>query len=340
MNGDNPSLLTLKLPKELGGLEADLRTQFLATEAASRKDGSAGWNETFTSTSGAIAAARLSEEGLAEVAASATGGAAWPPFAGTFVMSGHAVPASDGGAVVTGRWGFASGIVDASWVVAGCTTESGLVWSVIPVEQVTVHDTWQVSGLEETQSHDYSVDEVFVPPSRLFGLAGAPPRGGILHRLPMYALITPDHCGVSLGIARRALDEIAVAAKGKNRLYSPITLDERPAFQRDLGQADTKLRAARALVLEVLDEIWEAGVAGEPVEDEVVQRARAAATHAADTAVEVASIAYRRGGGSVLYSDHPLNQCFRDAHAATQHVHVTDEMYELVGANLLGKDPD
>lgn len=331
--------MTLKLPKELGGLEADLRTQFLATEAASRKDGSAGWNETFTTTSAAIAAARLPQDGLDEVAASATGGAAWPPFTGTFPLSGRAASAPDG-VVLAGRWGFASGIVEAAWVVAGCTTELGPRWAVIPVDQVTVHDTWQVSGLEDTQSHDYSVDKVFVPRSRLFDLSQPPPRGGVLHRLPMYALISPDHCGVSLGVARRALDEIAVAAAGKNRLTSAAPLDERPAFQRDLGQADTKLRAARALVLEVLGEIWEAGVAGEPVEDELVQRARAAATHAADVAVEVASMAYRRGGGSVLYRDHPLNRCFRDAHAATQHVHVTDEMYELVGANLLAPIPD
>ena len=339
MSASDPSLLTLKLPKELGGLEADLRTQFLATEAASRRDGSAGWNETFTTTSAAIAAARLPQEGFAEVAASATEGVAWPPFTGTFPLSGRAASAPDG-VMLTGRWGFGSGIVDAAWVVAGCATELGPRWAVIPIEQVTVHNTWRVSGLEETLSHDYSVDNVFVPRSRLFDLSQPPPRGGILHRLPMYALISPDHCGVSLGIARRALDEIAIAAVGKNRLTSAAPLDERSAFQRDLGQADTKLRAARALVLEVLDEIWEAGAAGGPVSDELVQRARAAATHAADTAVEVASMAYRRGGGTVLYQDHPLNQCFRDAHAATQHVHVTDEMYELVGANLLGNASD
>ncbi|MCQ3812343.1 MAG: hypothetical protein KTV68_17525, partial [Acidimicrobiia bacterium] len=147
-------------------------------------------------------------------------------------------------------------------------------------------------------------------------------------------------CGVSMGIARRALDEVAIAAAGKGRLHSTAPLDERPAFQRDLGQADTKLRAARALVLEVLDEFWATAVAGEPVTDFLVQRARAAATHAADVAVEVASLAYRRGGGSVLYQDHPLNQCFRDAHAATQHVHVIDEMYEVVGAALLGEATD
>ena len=339
MNTESPSLLKLKLPKELGGLEADLRSQFLATEAASRKDGSAGWNETFTTTSAAIAAARLPQDGLDEVAASAIGGAAWPPFAGTFPLSGRTATAPEG-VVLTGRWGFASGIANAAWVVGGCTTESGPRWAVIPIEQVTVHDTWQVSGLEDTQSHDYSVEEVFVPHSRLFDLSTPAPRGGILHGLPMYALITPDHCGVSLGIARRALDEIAIAAAGKNRLHSTAPLDERPAFQRDLGQADTKLRAARALVLEVLDEFWATSVAGEPVTDFLVQRARAAATHAADIAVEVASMAYRRGGGSVLYQDHPLNQCFRDAHAATQHVHVIDEMYEVVGAALLGEATD
>jgi alkylation response protein AidB-like acyl-CoA dehydrogenase len=335
MDTTEASLLKLKLPKELGGLEADLRSQFLATEAASRADGSAGWNATFTTTSAAIAAARLPQDGLDEVAASATGGGAWPPFTGTFPMSGRAAP-DPNGVALTGRWGFASGIADAAWVVAGCTTERGPRWAVIPVEQVTVHDTWQVSGLEETLSHDYSVEEVFVPHSRLFDLSQPPPRGGILHRLPMYALITPDHCGVSLGIARRALDEIAITAAGKNRLTSMAPLDERPAFQRDLGQADTKLRAARALVLQVLDEFWSTATQGQPIEEELVQRARAAATHAADIAVEVASMAYRRGGGSVLYQDHPLNQCFRDVHAATQHVHVTDEMFELVGATLLG----
>ena len=171
------------------------------------------------------------------------------------------MPAPDG-VVLTGRWGFGSGIADAAWVVAGCNTESGPRWAVVPVEQVTVHDTWQVSGLEETLSHDYSIEEVFVPYNRLFDLSQPPPRGGILHRLPMYALITPDHCGVSLGIARRALDEITIAATGKNRLTSAAPLDERPAFRRDLGQADTKLRAARALVVEVMDEIWETGAAG------------------------------------------------------------------------------
>ena len=339
MSAESPSLLTMKLPKELGGLEADLRSQFLATEAASRKDGSAGWNETFTTTSAAIAAARLPQDGLDEVAASAIGGAAWPPFAGTFPLSGRTATAPDG-VVLTGRWGFASGIADAAWVVAGCASELGPRWAVIPIEQVIVHDTWQVSGLEKTLSHDYSVDEVFVPHSRLFDLSTPAPRGGILHGLPMYALITPDHCGVSLGIARRALDEIAIAAAEKNRLHSAASLDERPAFQRDLGQADTKLRAARALVLEVLDEFWATAVASRLVTDFLVQRARAAATHAADIAVEVASLAYRRGGGSVLYQDHPLNQCFRDAHAATQHVHVIDEMYEVVGAALLGDSPD
>ncbi len=340
MNIGDASLLELKLPVDLGGLEADLRSLFLATEAAARTDGSAGWNETFCTTSAAIAAARLPEDGLAEVAAGAPVESLWPRFAGTFVISGRAVPASGDGVVVSGRWGFASGIVEAQWVVAGCVGESGPRWAVIPVEQVTVHDTWHVSGLEDTQSHDYSVEEVFVPLSRLFDLTGAPPRGGTLHRLPMYALITPDHCGVSLGIARRALDEIALAATGKLRLYSTAALDQRPAFRRDLGRADTRLRAARALVLEVLDDIWIAGAGGHQVHDALIRRARAAATHAADTAVEVASMAFRHGGGTALYRDHPLNKCFRDAHAATQHVHVTDEMYEPVAADLLGNHPE
>ena len=38
----------------------------------------------------------------------------------------------------------------------------------IPVEEVTVLDTWSVVGMIATGSHDFEVDDVFVPAERTF----------------------------------------------------------------------------------------------------------------------------------------------------------------------------
>jgi alkylation response protein AidB-like acyl-CoA dehydrogenase len=39
---------------------------------------------------------------------------------------------------------------------------AGLRVAVLPREQITVHDNWQVAGLRGTGSCDYSIDNVFV----------------------------------------------------------------------------------------------------------------------------------------------------------------------------------
>ena len=53
-------------------------------------------------------------------------------------------------------------------------------------------------------------------------------------------------------------------------------------------------------------------------------------------APEVVTFAYRSGGGSALYASSPLQRCFRDIHAATQHIAASDDAYEFAGRVRLG----
>lgn len=329
-----------KLPRAVGGTEASLVAQFAEIEQRSFEDGSAGWNHTFTASSAGMAASRLPDDGVAEVMASSAG-RGWPPFCGTFPLSGHAVPCDDG-YVLRGRWGFASGIRDAAWVACGALTESGApLWFVVPASQVTVHDTWDSPGLTGTQSCDYSIDDVTVPARRAFSLTGPPLRGGPLFALPTHAYLTPDHTGVTLGCARRALDECASQARGNRRLGSAAPLHERGAFVRDLGRAHTRLGAARAHVRDVLarlDEVVEsqhADAAAPACSPALVLDARAAATHAAEVAVAVATFAYRNGGAHAVRGPSALGRAWRDTMTSSQHAHVLDDAYEWVGATLL-----
>ncbi len=330
-----------KLPREVGGTEAPLVEQFDEIESRAFVDGSAAWNFTFTASSAGMVAARLPDAGVAEILASGANGT-WPAFCGTFPLTGRATPC-DGGLVIRGRWGFASGIAEAAWVAAGAIVEGtgAAVWFCLPAGEVTVHDTWDSPGLAGTGSNEYSITDCFVPESRTFVLSGPPRRGGALFALPTHAFLTPDHTGISLGCARHALAECAARARGKQRIGSSQALGERPAFVRDLGRAHTRLAAARAHVRDVLtriDEVVSAGADAAGALDTtapLVLDARAAANHAAEVAVEVATFAYRSGGAHAALATSELGRAYRDAMTSTQHVHILDDVYEWVGAEVL-----
>jgi alkylation response protein AidB-like acyl-CoA dehydrogenase len=270
-------LLEAKLPTELGGPGSCLLELFDLLEAVAQFDGSAAWNGSTMGTSAAWPASHLPDEGVDEVL---DGRSQWPLFAGTFVTSGQARP-ERGGFHVSGRWGFASGIRHAEWLVAGClrTDDRSAVYCVLPVHEVTIHDTWDTIGLRATGSCDYTVDDVFVPCQRTFCDLGPPARrGGHLNQLPILAFLTPDHTAITLGNARRALDCVLAEAREKQRLGSASALANRGAFQRDIGRADTALRAARSLVREKLSTLD----ACDTVTAATVIDARTVATYAAD----------------------------------------------------------
>ena len=69
------------------------------------------------------------------------------------------------------------------------------------------------------------------------------------------------------------------------------------------------------------------------------QLERIAATHAAEVAVGVATAAYRAGGAHAVVESNPLSRAFRDTMTSTQHVHVTDEVYEQRAELMLPQEP-
>jgi alkylation response protein AidB-like acyl-CoA dehydrogenase len=322
-------VLCTKLPKELGGADASLRMIFDQLETVARVDGSTAWVGSTMGTSSAWPAAHLPDDGVAEILGD---GDEWPQFAGTFVTSGDARP-EPGGFRVSGRWGFASGIHHADWLVAGCNRSDGggQVWCVLPIGAVMVIDTWDTIGLRGTGSCDYVVSDVFVPAARTFdGLVPPPRRGGRIHRLPILAFLTPDHTAVTLGNARRTLDCLAALAAGQ-RLGSASALGARGAVRRDLGRADASLRAARALVHEVLETLD----ACDEVDPALVVEARAVATFAAEVSVTAATVAYRYAGAHAVLRSSALGRAYRDTMTSSQHIYVTDESYEQRADELL-----
>lgn len=330
-------LFTLKLPAVLGGAEADPVTQLEVIEAVSYIDPSTGWSLMIGAGSLSFCAF-LPDEAVTRMF---SGGRI--PTIATAIMPGRAVPV-DGGYRVTGRWSWASGIRHAEWVMAhalverpeGGPPESRVV--ALPIADVEIHDNWHVAGLKGTGSCDFSITDRFVPKGFTFDLQVLQPRrGGPLYHLGLPSLLINEFAGFALGVGRRALDVISELAQTKRRGYGPQTLlAERSVFQHDLGKSDLRLRAARGLVIELLEKAWETVSAGKRLTPPQQVELRSATTLLTDVALEVATQAFRYGGGTAVHLDNVLQRCLRDLQVGASHLGVSDSTYELHGQCLLG----
>jgi alkylation response protein AidB-like acyl-CoA dehydrogenase len=337
-------LLSMCVPRALGGVEADPLTQTEVYEAVSAMDGSAGWCLVIGATAAGMAGGMLSDRAVAEVFK----GGRIPRVAGTVAPAGRAQRV-DGGYRVTGRWAFGSAIHHADWVFATAMVYQNdepqrlsngrpVLCSVcVPIRDVVVEDNWYACGLKGSGSSHYRLEDVWVSDDFTLGGKNRTGRGGPLYRLPVFGYVAACHAGFALGVAKRALHEIIALATTKRRTISRVTLGVRGAFHKELGVMASRLHGARLLTFETLGEVWSAACAGERLSLEQWGACRAAMTYVTDVAADVATFAYRYGGGPALYLSHPLQRCFRDIHTATQHGVVSDENYEALGLALLGK---
>jgi alkylation response protein AidB-like acyl-CoA dehydrogenase len=148
------------------------------------------------------------------------------------------------------------------------------------------------------------------------------------------------HIGaVATGIARRALNEIVALAKtNKRRLYAQASLADSQLFQFTIGNAETSWRAARALLMDEAQRVWDISVGGQVATLADRARVMSAVTWAARTAAQVTDACYTAGGGTSPYDTSPLQRCMRDIHTLSQHAAVAESWLSGAGSSLLGRD--
>jgi indole-3-acetate monooxygenase len=272
--------------------------------------------------------------------------------ASSVMPAGIAVPVANGYRV-TGRWRFCSGVRHSEWITLGAVVQkpdqvsaapSGppeLIFVVLPVASLTIHDNWHAMGLKGTGSCDVSAADIFVAGEFTYPFDlhnPIPQRGGALYRLPVIAFVANEHAGFALGVARRALDELIQMATRTRGAFRPSPLQDRQVVHRLVGKFDLELAGARALLMERYGAVWEKAQAGQPLDGACVTELQAIAAHITDLAITITTAAFRYGGGGALYQPNTLERLLRDIVAAGQHIAVGDQSYEGHGRHLLGLD--
>jgi len=330
-------------PTQIGGLNGSTRDLCELVELLATANGSAAWCAFICATShlnaGSMPAAQSAQMHRPTI------------ISGVFAPSGTALyeeTAEGPGYRVNGYWKWGSSSRNATWIVGSLReidangdpieSEHSVTRAVFKPEELEMPDNWHVSGLKGTGSGDYHAKDLWLPADRL----GSGNRAGDLadahiYRFPLFGNLSTPCGAIALGMARASVDEVVSHAKEKTPQGSSRTLSQRPVLHREVAVMDTKLRAARSLLFQTIDEIWEAVKKRDAtLQDRVA--IRTANTHAMNTAVEVIDSMYSSVGGSSVFESSCLQRHFRDVHVASQHMMVADSVMELAGRVMLGLD--
>ena len=335
----------MMLDRELGGLEADPITAAQVVETLSKVSPSVGWVVMIVASTNFWAARTLPDEAVREVFAPGTP----VNVTGNLVPHGRAVKVQ-GGWRVSGQWPLGSGCHHAHWAASGgwLHDEQGPImdgdipaWRVFytPIGDCHILDTWHSTGLRGTGSHDYTMDDVFVP-DRL--VTRHPLRAPSLRSSRHYAysaVVIGSMASVALGAGRGAIDCLIEVFGAKMELPSSRPASSIFDKQADLGAAEALVGSARAYLHDILAQVWDRVIAGEPLTPGLRARFRLACTNAATSSVAAVDRIYRAGGTDSIYTSSPVERFFRDVHTVAAHVAMRPSTLADGGALLLDQEP-
>lgn len=332
-------------PKAVGGLEVDPITLLDVIELLSHAEGSAGWCAQVYTANSHLAGFLAPEVG-------------WELFGRNpkAIMSGTlAAPygraiVTDGGFRVSGRWPYGSGCDNANWL--GFTTgvyldqdrprldahglpEQRVI--VVPASSAIIHDTWHVSGLRGTGSHDVELKDVFVPDTWSFWWTETPHHPNPLYKHRWWLLA---HGAQRLGVAQAAIDALYELAQVKTPTRQTNLIRDRAITQMQYAQAEALCKSARAFLWDTATKLWQKTASGQEATMKDLALARLASTNASVGAAQVVDLVFSAAGGTAISTSNPIERLFRDAHAAAAHATASIPTYEQWGRVLLHPDPE
>jgi 3-hydroxy-9,10-secoandrosta-1,3,5(10)-triene-9,17-dione monooxygenase len=342
-------LFRIMVPKRLGGYEVDISTKIEVSAALAEGCGATGWVTALTNVCAWLVGC-MTDQAQQDV----FGADPDARVAGVLVPSPD-VEDVDGGFVVSGRWPWASGSLHASWALCGvllpgpdgAPRDVGMV--IMPMEDLTIEDTWYVAGMKGTGSNTMVADRVFVPEHRYMSV----PRGiaggyrtehtdeALYHSalIPVLALIL---VGPVVGLGRAALKIALEKAPKRAVSYTRLaTQRESTGFQMKIAEAAMTLDDGILHVQRGAADIdrWAARRETMPYLERA--RVRADTGWSSRRIREAISLILDAHGASGFADASPMQRIWRDANTGGRHAVVNSLVNEEVyGKALLGFGPE
>lgn len=331
----------MAMPAAWGGPELDVCTQVEVIERLARADASAAWCAMIGTESGFFAsyldesAARTLYPELDMISAAFQGPA------GTLEVC-------DGGYRLSGRWPFGSGVTHADVIAGGAIvkqngrprlTRSGKPEyrvAILPAHEWEIVDTWNPVGLAGSGSHDYTIENAYVPQDHTF-VPGEHHRPEPLYA--WYGLLPACGVGVALGVAAEAFDNAREILESRISKVTNVPAKQDPVVLSNLARASTMIGASRSHVFDTLGDVFATLQAGKELSLDQRARWAGAVVHAGTSCRDAVQLLVDAVGAGALHRSSPLQRQLRDLNMVAQHALTTKRVWEWSGALYFGTQP-
>jgi alkylation response protein AidB-like acyl-CoA dehydrogenase len=330
----------MAVPRAYGGAELDPIAQVRVVEECSRIDGSVGWIAMIGS-SGGYLAAFLEPSAAQRIFRDKNN-----ICAGQVSYTNQRAEVVPGGYRFSGRFRFASGITHSSVVNCGVllyedgkplVSETGVPRTrvlLLSINKARIIETWDTTGMRGTGSHDFVVEDAFVPEEDSFSLAdGAKLKAPLYLYAPLFLVC---HVAVPLGIARAALDEAKKLCKTKTLPPRNQLLQDDPLAQDYIARAETALAAARSHTYGTLGRLWETLCAGTRPSPEQRAEYRMMIVHGHQVGKQIVDDMVELTATNAVVRNSVIDRSLRDVTTACQHRQVHPRLYATAGRIFLG----
>jgi 3-hydroxy-9,10-secoandrosta-1,3,5(10)-triene-9,17-dione monooxygenase len=338
-------MFRLMVPKRYGGYEGNMAALLDAGAVVAEADGAAGW-----------------VVGLSQVSAWVVGllsGKAQDDVFGSdpdAVVCGSINPVGtgekvDGGFRLSGRWGYVSGSLHSQWAVLGFAAPPedgqggpGLYVALAPMAELTLHDTWQTSGMRGTGSNTLTCEDLFVPDYRVMSHFAAA-QGQYptefkeaTYRLSWFPTLTLVLVGPLLGIGQAAFEYVRSEAGRKAITATQFQRQADSAgFQIQLAEAALRIDSARLHAFRAADQMDRLAALQALPDYNTRARIRADASLVARYVTGAVSTLVDAHGSSGFAESSPLQRMRRDADVGASHALLNHSVsLEIHGKALLG----
>ncbi|GGS21940.1 acyl-CoA dehydrogenase family protein [Actinokineospora fastidiosa] len=336
-------LLHLLRPARFGGHEADMRTKDAVVAEIARGCGSTAWVALIYNDADYLLARfpdELQELVFADPDTRATA---------TLIPKGRAERRGDG-YVVSGRWPFNTGCMDAEWVMQPTFCDGVPVQVLLPYSDVVIEDDWMVSGMSGTASNTVRADEVFVPEDRVVrqvdvvGETHLSDRNADtpLYRIPLILELLTGGPAPFTGMSATAVElSLAQLAEERPIAYTGYAARRDAAItHHQMAEASLLIESAGHHAASAAGLVDARIADGEPFRPEDKARVWGLVSYATKLHAQAAEILRAAAGAGCIRVDSPLNLVLRDIQALAAHAAMMPATgIEHYGRSLCGLPP-